>query len=267
MIDVLEQAARAGGTILNNYFRKTYYKSHKGTPRNIVTQADLESQKTICDTITALLAQKGIDRKEIGFIGEENLHSLKKHTFIIDPLDGTTNFSVGIPLFCIPIAYVADNTVQASVVYAPTTDTLYLAEKNQGAYKVSPAGREKLDAAHKPLSSLVVSAHLSGHPTPQHDELLSIITALQPVTLGIRHLGVVALEQCWFAENILGVVLNSRNYIWDTAATQLIVEESGGIVVDFQNKPLTYDLSAPEKTYHSIALHPNNRDAIMQIIA
>ncbi len=263
MLDILETVARAGGAILNKYFRKIYYTSHKDTPRNIVTQADIESQKVIQDTILRLMTKKGYKKSDIGFIGEENLHSVKKHTFIIDPLDGTTNFSVGIPLFCIPIAYVKNGKTEASVVYVPTDDTMYVAQRGKGAYKKTHTQQEKLECVYKSIDKVVTSAHLSAHPHNK-EKMLQVVGELQTATLGIRHIGVVALEQCWFAENILGIVINSRNYIWDTAATQLIIKEAGGTLVDFEGHELTYDFSKPMKSYNSLAIHPRNLSSILK---
>lgn len=263
MLDILEAAAREGGAVLNKYFRKIYYTSHKDTPRNIVTQADIESQQVICDTIVDLMVKKGHKKSDIGFIGEENLHSVKKHTFIIDPLDGTTNFSVGIPLFCIPIAYVNNGKTEASIVYSPIDDIMYIAKRGKGAYKKTNSQEEKLECIYKPIDKVVASAHLSAHPDNK-EKMLKIVGQLQTATLGIRHIGVVALEQCWFAENILGIVINSRNYIWDTAATQLIIKESGGTLVDFKGAEMTYDFSNPMKTYNSLAVHPKNLPSILK---
>lgn len=266
MLDVLETAARAGGTVLTKYFKKTYYSSHKDTPRNIVTQADLESQKLITEIITKEMVKKNISSSEIGFIGEENLHSVKKHTFIIDPLDGTTNFSVGIPLFCIPIAYMQqDGQITHSVVFEPLTDSLYYAQQNHGAFKKIGSKKLKLECVAKPIHNVVVSAHVSAS-SDLAKQMLNLVSKLQPASLGVRHIGVVALEHCWFTENILGVAINSRSYIWDTAATQLIIEEAGGSLSNWAGNRLEYDFNKPNKQYNSIATHPKNLSTILKYL-
>src|SRR3989344_8589889 len=117
MIDVLKTAAIEAGTILLNYYKKNLTLNYKTSHKDFYTIADVESQKTIKETITKLLVKKGVDKCEIGFIGEENLNtaSNKKHLFVIDPLDGTTNFTSGFDFFAISIGYFYENELMAGL--------------------------------------------------------------------------------------------------------------------------------------------------------
>lgn len=262
MLDVLEIAARAGGDVLNKYFRKTFTTSHKDNRKNIVTQADIESQQIIHDTILSEMAKKGYDTKNIGFIGEENLKTEGEHIFIIDPLDGTTNFSVGFDYFCIPIAYAHNGVIEAAIVHHPVHNLLYVAKRGAGAHKVVDGKKHKLDVDNKPLIDTVLVAHLSSDPALKKVQL-NVITNLQHHSLGFRYMGSVALDHVYFTDNMFGAVLNSRTFIWDTAATQLIIEEAGGMLVDWTGRSLEYDFSNPKKQYNSIAVHSDNLATII----
>lgn len=262
MINILETAARAGGAVLTRYFRSTYTTSHKDTPQNIVTQADIESQKIIHETILKMAKKRGLATSEIGFIGEEKLNQPGRYRFIIDPLDGTTNFSVGLEYFSVPIAFLDGVEAVAAVVYQPLHDVLYIAQKGKGAYKIVGKKREKLIVKNKPLDKSVLVAHLSSKPQLRQKQL-NLIIKFQEITLGVRYLGCVSLDHCYFADGVFGVVVNSRTFVWDTAATQLIIEEAGGTIVDWSGYRLTYDLENPMKQYNSIVCHPKNLAPIL----
>lgn len=262
MLDVLEQAARMGGKVLTHYFRGTFTKKTKDTPINIVTQADIESQQAISSTITKLLKKKGIDESEIGFIGEESLHIHGDHTFIIDPLDGTTNFSVGFGYFCIPIAYAYKGVVIEALVYDPLSDTVFSAAKNKGAHKIHTNSKKHIKITDTSLNKTVIVAHLSANRELRQKQI-PLLTKVQNLTLGVRYLGAVALDHCNFVDGIFGAILNSRTYIWDTAATQLIIQEAGGVLVDWNGNTLSYDMSDPTKQYNTIAIHPDNLKTLL----
>jgi len=263
MQEILESAVRAGGNVLTHYFRSTYTQTTKDTPINIVTQADIESQQIITQTIVSLLKKKGVDESQIGFIGEESLHIDGDHTFIIDPLDGTTNFSVGLSYFCIPIAYAYKGVIQEAVVYDPMQDALFYAAKNKGAYKTQLNKKTPLTVANTPLNKTVIVAHLSANPALRKKQI-PLLTSIQNITLGVRYMGAVALDHCNFLDGVFGAVLNSRTYIWDTAASGLIIEEAGGTLVDWEGMPLTYDMSDPTRQYNSLAVHPQNLPVLLQ---
>jgi len=115
MLDILELAARAAGEIILSYFHKESHITRKTSHQNLVTEADTSSQAIIKKIITDSLEKRGMSENEIGFIGEENLKTVgTKHSFIIDPLDGTNNFASGLDYFCISIAHVVDGQVENS---------------------------------------------------------------------------------------------------------------------------------------------------------
>src|SRR3989338_11560546 len=162
MINILRSAAVEAGTILLNYYKKNLTLNYKTSHKDFYTIADVESQKIIKETITKLLLKKGIDKSEIGFIGEENLNvaTNKKHLFVIDPLDGTTNFASGFDCFAISIAYFYDSVLTTGLIYRPTSKDFYYAQKNQGAYK----NTQPLKIIYKPLKQCVFDGVISSRP-------------------------------------------------------------------------------------------------------
>lgn len=262
MIDLMEKAARAGGEVLLKYFRKDFTTSHKTSHHNIVTEADTKSQKIIYETILSEMLKRGFKNKDIGFIGEEGMNIEGSHKFVIDPLDGTTNFSVGLDLFCIPIAYAVDNVIRASVVYLPLQKVFYFAQKGQGAYKTASGKTQKLRMGYVPLQQTVVSVHFSSISKIRQKQP-DFFAQLFPKTRGIRNLGSIALDHCLMCDNLLGGCINFNSYIWDLAATSLIIEEAGGSMVDFAGKTRTLDFENPEKGYKSLACHTKNINSIL----
>ena len=255
MLETLQTASRAGGKILTSYFGNKYQTSHKGHWRNIVTTADVESQKIIQQTIRDLMQKKGHKASNIGFIGEENLHTQGEYQFIIDPLDGTTNFACGLEYFTVSIAcYRADQPV-CGVIYLPVSDIIYFGVSGQGAYKRVKHKDTKLTINQAPLTAMTITAHLSSNPLVQ-EKMIRIVNRLAGKTLGIRHLGCVTMEQCYLVENIFGAVLNANHFIWDTAATQIIIEEAGASLTDWQGKRLEYNFDNPNQSYNSLGCHP-----------
>src|SRR3989344_315870 len=162
MLDIMKQAATEAGNILLNYYKKNLTLNYKTSHKDFYTIADVESQKIIKEVITKLLVKKVIKETEIGFIGEENLSVGKnaKHLFIIDPLDGTTNFSFGFDFFSVSIAYFLDGLLTAGLVYQPTNKSYYYATKGKGAFK----NEKPLKLAYKLLKRCLLSGLISSKP-------------------------------------------------------------------------------------------------------
>src|SRR5260221_602641 len=136
MLKTIEAAARKAGEGLLTSFHQHLHAKEKTNHQNLVSKADFNSQKYIRDFLLKNLLAQGIDRKNIGFLGEEGLDEKGEYTFIIDPLDGTTNFISGIEYFAVSIACLQNGELLCGVTYNPVTDTLYIAEKGNGAFKV-----------------------------------------------------------------------------------------------------------------------------------
>ncbi len=260
MIKILKTAATEAGTILLKYYKKNLTLNYKTSHKDFYTIADVESQKVIKETITKLLLKKGIKQSEIGFIGEEKLSSgnNKKHLFIIDPLDGTVNFAFGFDFFSISIAYFYDGKLTAGIVYQPTNKKYYYATLNKGAF----INGKRLKIAYKPLKQCLLSGLISSRPEI-YTNLFKTYQKIYPHVAGYRNLNSMAIDNCLLTENVFNIVVNAHTFIWDISATKLIIEESGGIMIDFKGLPINFDLNHPQLAYNIISCHPGLKNEII----
>ncbi|KKP51551.1 MAG: Inositol-1-monophosphatase [Candidatus Roizmanbacteria bacterium GW2011_GWA2_33_33] len=261
MINVMKSAATEAGTILLNYYKKNLTLNYKTSHKDFYTIADVESQKVIKEIITKLLLKKAIGESEIGFIGEENLNVSvnKKHLFVIDPLDGTTNFASGFDFFSISIGYFYEGLSTAGLIYRPTTKDFYYAQKNKGAYKNS----QPLKIVKKPLKECLFDGVVSSRPD-KYPGLFKSFEKIFPYVSGFRSIFSMALSNCLLAENIFNIVVNGHTFIWDISAAKLIIEESGGIMMDFKGLPVNFDLNNPKLAYNTISCHPRLKSEILK---
>ncbi len=261
MIDVLKTAAIEAGTILLSYYKKNLTLNYKTSHKDFYTIADVESQKIIKETITKLLVKKGIKESEIGFIGEENLHvdSKRKHLFIIDPLDGTTNFVSGFEFFSVSIGYFLDGVLTAGIVYQPTNKSIYYAVKGKGAFK----NNQPLKMAYKHLKQCILSGPISSRPEI-YNRLFKTYQNIYPHLAGYRNISSMALDNCLTASNVFNIVSNGHTFIWDISAAKLIVEEAGGVMFDFKGRPFNFDLNNPKLAYNVISCHPRLKNEILK---
>ncbi|OGK62635.1 hypothetical protein A2334_03315 [Candidatus Roizmanbacteria bacterium RIFOXYB2_FULL_38_10] len=266
---ILQSAAAKGGESLLTFFHKELTLSKKTSHQNLVSQADLASQQVIKSEILSFMIDRGIDEKEIGFIGEENLNSQGKHLFIIDPLDGTNNFASGHDHFGISIAYVFEGVLSAGLIYQPFTNTFYIGELRKGAFKIGPDGEKKeMRIKYTNLENTLVATYLTSSQDALN-KLIPVMLRLNKVTRGIRILGSFVLDAALFSNmvNSINVLLHAHPYLWDIAAAKLIIEESGGVMTDWQGNPIQLRLDAPHMNYSILACHPDNLQEILKIIA
>jgi len=224
LINVMVKAARRAGRSLNRDLGEieNLQVSMKG-PANFVSLADKRAEEMIYTDLAKA-------RPGFGFIGEEGgtrEGTDKTHTWIVDPLDGTTNFLHGIPQFAISIGLSREGTVIAGVIYNPATDELYIAERGKGAFlndqRLRVAGRRK-------LNECVVACGLPHIGRGGHDVALKEMAALQDKVAGFRRFGAAALDMAYVAAGRLDGYWERNLQPWDIAAGQILVREAGGIV-------------------------------------
>lgn len=265
MIDILQRAAREAGEVILKYFKQGIKPSYKTSHKDLVTTADPASQEIIYKTIISQILRKGYKKDEIGFIGEENLNISGKHIFIIDPIDGTTNFGSGIDYFSISIAYSLNKKLLSGLIYNPIKNSLYFAEKNKGAYKVINKNKSVLKIQEKKMKNSMLAGVFNKSPEIYKKEF-KIYSRLFPSVRGMRFPGATTLDLCNFVDNIFQIVFNGNAYIWDIAAGKLIVEESKGAMVDWQGKEIVLDFNNPKKPYQFIACHPKLLHEILKFL-
>jgi len=235
----MERAARKAGNRLRRDFGEVEHLqvSRKG-PSDFVSKADQAAERTLWDELRAARPDWGFLMEEGGDIaGEEG-----KPRFIIDPLDGTSNFLHGIPHFAISIAVQEPKPdgsgwgeVVAAVIHQPITDESFWAEKTRGAWlqdaRLRVSGRRQ-------LSDALIATGIPYHGHGNFDEWIRILAAVGPQVAGIRRFGSAALDLAWLAAGRYDGFWESDLQAWDTAAGCLLVREAGGFVTDYRGRSL-----------------------------
>jgi len=196
-------------------------------PANFVSAADRRAEETLRTELTKA-------RPGYGFLGEEGGHhegSDKTHTWIVDPLDGTTNFLHGIPQFAISIALDREGTIVAGVVFNPVTDELYTAERGKGAFLND---RRLRVAARTRLAESVIGCALPHHGRGDLEQFRRELEAVQPQVAGLRRFGAAALDLAYVAAGRLDAYWERGLSAWDMAAGILLVREAGGYATDLE---------------------------------
>ena len=228
LINVMVKAARRAGRSLKRDLGEIEHLqvSLKG-PANFVTMADRRAEEMLYTDLTKA-------RPGYGFIGEEGgtrEGQDKSHTWIVDPLDGTTNFLHGIPQFAVSIGLQREGTMIAGLIYNPANDDLYIAERGKGAFlndqRLRVAGRRKLDEC-------VMACGLPHVGRGDTELWRAEMTAIQAKVAGLRRFGSAALDMAFVAAGRFDGYWERGLKSWDLAAGQIIVREAGGIVSGFE---------------------------------
>jgi myo-inositol-1(or 4)-monophosphatase len=226
LVNVMVAAARKAGRSLKRDFGEIEHLqvSLKG-PANFVTAADHRAEEVLCNELAKA-------RPGYGFVGEEgNLHegSDKSHRWIVDPLDGTTNFLHGIPHFAISIALEREGTIVAGVIYNPANDELFVAERGKGAFLNDQRLRV---AARRRLADAVIACGLPHLGRGDLALFRAEFAAVHEKVAGLRRFGAAALDLAWVAAGRLDAYWERDLSPWDMAAGLLLVREAGGFVTD-----------------------------------
>ncbi len=219
--------AREAGEVQLKYFRSSHLNIRaKFNDSDIVTEADKASEQVIINNINRTYPQHAILSEEMGGNAIES-----DYRWIIDPLDGTTNFSNGLPLFSVSIAVEYRGEVIVGVVYAPYLDEMFHALKGGGAWlngkPIAPSGKES-------LSHSVVTTGFPVDKDTTNDNNLDNVSRVLPRVRGMRRLGSAAIDLCYVAAGFLDGYWEMNLHTWDVAAGQLIVQEAGACYSHFR---------------------------------
>src|SRR5450631_2015049 len=228
----LEPIAREAGALLLTYFNPQIKIEYKGDV-DLVTAADRASEKLIVERLQARWPQHGI-------VGEEGTRSDTgaAYRWFVDPLDGTTNFAHGYPVFCVSIALARqDDKLEVGVLYDPTRDELFAAERGQGA---SLNGKPLHVSKTARLAESILGTGFPSHKRHQNPN----IHFYQQLTLrshGVRRAGSAALDLAYVAAGRVDAFWEFNLNPWDTSAGALLVLEAGGAMVRFDCSPFRLD--------------------------
>jgi myo-inositol-1(or 4)-monophosphatase len=247
LLNVMVAAARKAARSLTRDFREVekLQVSVKG-PGNFVSAADHRAESILRDELAKA-------RPGYGFLGEESgltAGTDTTHTWIVDPLDGTTNFLHGIPQFCISIGLERQGTMVAGVIYDPISDELYTAERGKGAFLNDQRLRV---AARRDLAEAVFACGLPHRGRGDLALFRSEFEAVQDKVAGLRRFGSAALDLAWVAAGRVDAYWERDISPWDIAAGLLLVRESGGFVSDVDGKDTmlqTGSIVAGNETMH-----------------
>jgi myo-inositol-1(or 4)-monophosphatase len=233
LFTVIERAARKAAPRLRRDFNEVQHLqvSRKG-PADFVSMADRRAEQTLYEELSKARPDWGFIMEERGEVAGDP----SKPRFIIDPLDGTSNFLHGIPHFAMSIAVEepmpsGKREITTALIYQPLTDESFWAEKGRGAWLQDQ--RLRVSSRRELTESLIAT----GIPFMGHGDFAQwtrIFGSIAPQVAGIRRLGSAALDLAWVAAGRFDGYWESDLKIWDVAAGMLLVKEAGGFVTDFR---------------------------------
>ncbi len=230
-------AAREAGTLLQSMLsesREAKQVQSKRNPADLVTRGDRMAEELIVRRLRSTFPDHGV-------LAEEGTRSEGAYRWIIDPLDGTTNFAHGIPWFAVSIGLEHAGQIICGVVYHPAMDELFIAERGRGARLEHRGGKEPLQVSEvKRVADAIVATGLpfdvreSGRNAAQ-------IAELAQIAIELRIMGAAAIHLAYVAAGRLAAFWEPGLNPWDVAAGNLLVEEAGGRVTDMSGGPFSLE--------------------------
>lgn len=219
---LIKKVAITGGDILMKHFNKSYEIHQKGE-NDVVTSIDVEAERVIIKIIENIFPKHNILSEEKGFIDKKS-----EYTWIIDPLDGTRNYTKKIPIFGNSIALERKGEVILGVVYLPVSKDLFYAMKGKGAF-LNGKPLEKLKATHKKAEDMLIT-YCHGAKREYVMKAVEYYNKIRPHVMDMRKLGAATLEITHVARGLVDGYIAPGLPVWDFKAAALIVSETGGIV-------------------------------------
>ncbi|HEX9752028.1 MAG TPA: inositol monophosphatase family protein [Methyloceanibacter sp.] len=231
LITVMLAAARKAGRSLARDFGEVeqLQVSLKG-PANFVSAADTRAEEILYTELIRARPGYGFLMEERGEVEGAD----RTHRWIVDPLDGTTNFLHGIPHFAISIALEREGDLVAGLIFNPANQETFTAERGKGAY-LNDRRRLRI-AARTELSASVIGTGIPHSGRPEHDLFLEELRAVMAASAGVRRLGAASLDLAWTAAGRLDGFWERNLRPWDLAAGIVILREAGGYVSDAEGK-------------------------------
>lgn len=252
-LEVAVEAAKLGGEVLKQFYGQAKKIEYKGET-NIVTEVDKRSEKLIVELLSSRFPKHSI-------LAEEGTDMARPSEFkwIIDPLDGTTNYAHDYPIFCVSVALEKNGEIVVGAVYQPILEELFVAEKGNGAYL---NGRKiqvsRVDKLRRALLSTGFPYDILENPGQAMQQFSGFVDTAQAV----RRDGAAALDLCYVAMGRFDGFWEVRLKPWDSAAGVLIITEAGGTVTDFQGAP--YSIYKDEIAVSNGLIHDQMCEVLQQ---
>ncbi|MCP5064321.1 MAG: inositol monophosphatase [Ignavibacteriae bacterium] len=229
MINKIINIAKEAGEIIRDGFRENISIEFKTGENNLVTNIDKAAEKIILDFIKKDYSTHSIIAEESGTDKKSS-----EYTWVVDPLDGTTNFAHGIPIFGVSIGLQRNNQTVLGVIYDVMRDVVYSAEKGSGSYE----NDKKILVTNNALLSHSVLVTDFPYDLSNSDDAIRIFGTFLNNTRAVRYLGSAAIDMCYVAAGVFDGSWQTDLQPWDVCAGMLIVEEAGGKLSDYKGEPI-----------------------------
>ena len=228
MLNVAIKAARAAGVIINRAALDVEsVRVSQKMANDFVTEVDQASENIIIDTLLTAYPDHGILAEESG---QTRGNPQSEHIWIIDPLDGTTNFIHGFPFYCISIALQSKGRIEQAVVYDPTRNDLFTSTRGRGAFMND---RRLRVSKRIRLQECLISTGFPFRPDDDYAAYLKLMSEVMKRTAGLRRPGAAALDLAYVAAGFSDGFFETGLHPWDMAAGSLLITEAGGLVGNF----------------------------------
>ena len=232
LLEFTKSISIRAGEILNANFGKIHYTKDKSSAIDLCTNADIESEKLITESILkeypnhSIIAEEGYEKQ-----------TDSDYRWVIDPLDGTTNYVHNLPIFSVSIGLQYKAETILGVVYNPAVDKLFHAIKNEGAFM----NDDKISvSSSNTLSDCVLATGFPYIHDKYYDASFSIFKDFYDKTQGLRRFGVASLDLCFVAMGRFDGFYEFNLKPWDICAGSIIVKEAGGLCTDWNNEPVPF---------------------------
>lgn len=252
LVDLAHRSAASAGALLRDERPRELEVTAKSSPTDVVTQMDRAAEEHLAAMILR-------ERPGDAILGEEGgtRPGSTPVTWIVDPLDGTTNYLYGVPLWSVSVGVAVAGEVVAGVVCAPELDLTYVAGRGRGAREESRRGTRTLQASGvTDLGQSLLSTGF-GYDSDQRRRQAEALVTVAPRVRDVRRLGSAAIDLCWVAAGLTDAYVESRLNPWDVAAGALIAREAGARVVGD---------SDPVHAPYVMAAAPGIADELMRLL-
>lgn len=253
-LTVAEKIARRAGAMLAEAISRVHQVEYKGEI-NLVTEMDKKCEAFIVEALTTAFPDHAIVAEEGSAIA-----SSSGYRWFVDPLDGTTNYAHGLPIYCVSLGLEKDGELICGVVFDPSQDELFTATADGGAFLNGKPLRVSTET--ELLKSLLVTGFPYDIRQTRHDNLANFCTFAKRAR-AVRRLGSAALDLCWIAAGRFDGFWELKLSPWDMAAGVLFVREAGGLVTDFDGG--RYDLHSGRILASNGRIHQPMQDILAEV--
>jgi myo-inositol-1(or 4)-monophosphatase len=260
MLDLAVECVKSAGTTLLRYAGAVGQVRVKENPASIVTDADIDSERVIIRKIRERYPDHGIVAEESGFVP-----GTSDYTWVIDPLDGTSNFAAGLPWFGVILAVLERGVPVIGAMYMPVRNTLYTCERGHGVLRDGTCVRVTTETE---LASILCA--YSFDPSYDPARTRREIRALERIVGRVRNVRSTnsLVDFCYTIDGRLGACVNQASRIWDIAASCLMFPEAGGVFTDTRGGEISFKLDAEVTTrnYSVVGSNPSLHSRLLSLL-